>query len=121
MLQFAHIYRSKTLLGKARKALLANRVKKLKDGVAITETDKLAEKTEATRIGNLSEKLTTDLWVQLGYLPLTMHWSVPSSRATTLTMSRSLESGLLPDQVWVGVFGTIAAVFGLKGVWRATA
>ena len=34
---------------------------------------------------------------------------------------RSLPNGLLPDNVWVGVCGTIAAVAGLKGQWKRTA
>lgn len=51
-------------------------MKKLKDGVTTTEEDRVAEKLEAVRIGAVGEKLKDDLWVQLGYLPLTMHWFV---------------------------------------------
>jgi len=34
---------------------------------------------------------------------------------------RSLPGGLLPNNTWVGVCGTIAAIAQLKGVWLATA
>lgn len=48
-----------------------------------------------------------ELWVNLGYLPLTIHWSCPS--------------GILNSEAWVGLFGTIAAVAGIRPGWRATA
>lgn len=35
--------------------------------------------------------------------------------------SRSLPNGLLPDNVWVGLFGSLAAGVGLKNVWLSTA
>lgn len=78
--QFAHMYRTRTLITNSRKALLANRVKSLKDGGSTTDEEKLVEKAEAARIGGLAEKLSTDFWVQMGYLPLTMHWCVSLSR-----------------------------------------
>lgn len=51
--------------------------------------------------------LYDDLMVQSGYLPLTAHWSIPG--------------GILPEPVYVGVFGTIAAIYQLKMAWKATA
>jgi hypothetical protein len=87
------------------------------------------------RIRAKSEALKTDCMVQIGYLPLTMHWCVRFSAKMRereerdlivfvllrFARRRSLPNGLLPDQVYVGLFGTLAAAFGLKGVWRATA
>ncbi|CAO1627999.1 unnamed protein product [Parajaminaea phylloscopi] len=60
--------------------------------------DDLAERKQA---------ILGELWVNLGYLPLTVHWSCPN--------------GIFNSQVWVGLFGTIAAVAGLRPGWRATA
>ncbi|KAM0747035.1 hypothetical protein T439DRAFT_329299 [Meredithblackwellia eburnea MCA 4105] len=98
-LQFAHIKRSYDLLKNSKKAL--ELTSSTKEGQV---SDIAAEKT---RIAKAEQALWTDLLVQCGYLPLTMHWSLPN--------------GLLPDQVWVGLFGTLSAACGLQGVWRATA
>lgn len=87
-----------------------------------------SEKTESTTTsassGDLSEEQTVtrrlwddlderkqailgELWVNLGYLPLTIHWSCPS--------------GIFGSEAWVGLFGTVAAVAGIRPGWRATA
>ncbi len=50
--------------------------------------------------------ILNELWVNLGYLPLTMHWS-----STT---------GLISDG-WVGLFGTIAGLAGLRSGWKNSA
>lgn len=52
------------------------------------------------------DAILNELWVNIGYLPLTLHWSV--------------STGLIPE-VWVGVFGTIAAAAGLRSGWKASA
>ena len=52
------------------------------------------------------DALVSELWVNIGYFPLTLHWSV--------------ETGLL-SEFWVGVFGTIAAAAGMRTGWRACA
>ncbi|KAN0065589.1 hypothetical protein ACQY0O_000707 [Thecaphora frezii] len=47
--------------------------------------------------------ILNELWVNLGYLPLTLHWSFPA--------------GLFGDG-WVGLFGTVAGASGLRSGWR---
>ncbi|SPO36198.1 uncharacterized protein PSFLO_01669 [Pseudozyma flocculosa] len=47
--------------------------------------------------------ILNELWVNLGYLPLTLHWSCPAG---------------LFGEGWVGLFGTIAGVSGLRSGWK---
>lgn len=75
-------------------------------------SEELSEKQAITRRlwDDLAERKQTilgELWVNLGYLPLTVHWSC--------------SSGIFSSEVWVGLFGTIAAVAGLRPGWKATA
>ncbi|KAG5718982.1 hypothetical protein E4T56_gene20395 [Termitomyces sp. T112] len=49
----------------------------------------------------------SDCIINLGYLPLTVHWS--------------LEKGLFRNDVWVGVFGLIAGLASFRNGWKATA
>ncbi|KAK4699720.1 hypothetical protein P7C70_g6537, partial [Phenoliferia sp. Uapishka_3] len=100
--QFAHIHRSFTLLSHSRQALATSSYAKLQAPNKVNANDIADEKRELARIESVDQALKNDLLVQIGYLPLTMHWSLPN--------------GLLPDQVWVGVFGTLAAACGLRGV-----
>ncbi len=50
--------------------------------------------------------IINELIVNLGYLPLTVHWS--------------LKAGLFKNDVWVHVFGMVAAVYSFRGSWHAT-
>ena len=50
--------------------------------------------------------ILNELWVNLGYLPLTIHWSCAT--------------GLIGEG-WVGLFGTIAAMAGLRSGWKNSA
>ena len=50
--------------------------------------------------------ILNELWVNLGYLPLTIHWSSAT--------------GLISEG-WVGLFGTIAAMAGLRSGWKNSA
>lgn len=52
------------------------------------------------------DALLSELWVNIGYFPLTLHWSI--------------ETGLISD-FWVGVFGSIAALSGMRMGWKACA
>lgn len=52
------------------------------------------------------DALVSELWVNIGYFPLTLHWSV--------------ETGLI-SEFWVGVFGSIAALSGMRMGWKACA
>ncbi|KAL9938876.1 hypothetical protein V8E36_002595 [Tilletia maclaganii] len=76
-----------------------------KGSTALTE-----EQTQTRNLWNelhdRKEAILNELWVNLGYLPLTVHWSHPS--------------GLIGEP-WVGLFGTIAAVAGLRSGWKGTA
>lgn len=59
-----------------------------------------------TQIRARKEALLTQFWVNVGYLPLTVHWSV--------------STGLISEG-WVGVFGVIAGLASWRKQWKATA
>ena len=76
-----------------------------------TESATLTEQQEATRrmwsdIYARKDMLLTQFWVNVGYLPLTLHWS--------------LTKGLISDG-WVGFFGMIAGLASWRMQWKATA
>ncbi|KAL8278775.1 hypothetical protein RQP46_008844 [Phenoliferia psychrophenolica] len=77
VLQFAHIRRSYTLLAEARRSLSTSSSSKLLSADKVTSSDVADEKRELARIEKTGESLKNDLLVQVGYLPLTMHWFVP--------------------------------------------
>ncbi|PWN51849.1 hypothetical protein IE53DRAFT_33674 [Violaceomyces palustris] len=52
------------------------------------------------------EAILNELWVNIGYLPLTIHWSCPAG---------------LFGEPWVGLFGTVAAIAGIRSGWKNTA
>ncbi|CAO1618441.1 unnamed protein product [Sympodiomycopsis kandeliae] len=84
----------------------------LSTGTTEKEGDDLSEDQAVTRrlwndLDERKEAILGELWVNLGYLPLTIHWSTPN--------------GILNSDAWVGLFGTIAAVAGIRPGWRATA
>ncbi|SCV73473.1 BQ2448_7399 [Microbotryum intermedium] len=104
VLQVLHIRREYQLLNQSRRKLVnAQRESRIAGG----SSEKNTEVDEIKRIKNKSLALKMDTLVQIGYLPLTAHWSIPG--------------GILPDNLWVGMFGTLAAVTGLKTLWRNTA
>jgi len=96
-LQFSHLREDFKLL-KIREKALSKAKGKAK---AIDET---AEKTE---LASRWDALVNELAVNIGYLPLTLHWS--------------LEKGLFDNEVWVGIFGLIAGVASFRSGWKATA
>jgi len=62
---------------------------------------------ERAELSTRRSALTSELITQLGYLPLTVHWS--------------LEQGLFKNDIWVGIFGLIAGVASFHSGWKATA
>jgi len=62
---------------------------------------------ERMAINQRKQAIRNETWVNLGYLPLTVHWSLPN--------------GLFKNELWVGLFGLIAAIGGFRGGWAATA
>ncbi|RDB25918.1 hypothetical protein Hypma_006765 [Hypsizygus marmoreus] len=94
VLQFAHLREDRKLL-----QLRQRNLRKVKGvGLTVAEKQELRQRWD----GYWSELITN-----LGYLPLTIHWS--------------LEKGLFKNEIWVGVFGLIAAVASFRSGWRATA
>ncbi|KAK0566082.1 hypothetical protein OC861_003444 [Tilletia horrida] len=78
-----------------------------KQNSAATLTEEQAETRSLwNELHDRKEAILNELWVNLGYLPLTVHWSHPT--------------GLISEP-WVGLFGTIAAVAGLRSGWKGTA
>lgn len=57
--------------------------------------------------------------VRLSFVALVLAGADVCSLAAS--SSRSIPGGILPNNVWVGVCGTIAGLAQLKGVWQATA
>ncbi|KAF8655056.1 hypothetical protein AX16_003257 [Volvariella volvacea WC 439] len=94
VLQFAHLYEDRKLL------LLRQRTLKKGKGTGLSTEEKqeLAQRWDAW---------WTDVLVNVGYFPLTIHWS--------------LKKGLFKNEVWVGVFGLISAIASFRSGWRATA
>lgn len=93
VLQFAHLREDRKILKMRQRA-----VNKSKATTAPAEREELAKRWDA---------LLNELIVNLGYLPLTVHWS--------------LEQGLFKNDVWVGVFGLIAGLASWRSGWKATA
>jgi hypothetical protein len=77
---------------------------------ASSEKSLSAEQVQTRRLwddlDDRKEAILNEFWVNLGYLPLTLHWS--------------LSTGLFND-AWVGLFGTIAAGAGFRSGWKRTA
>lgn len=75
-------------------------------------SDDLSEEQAVTRqlwddLEERKQAILGELWVNLGYLPLTIHWSCPK--------------GIFGSEAWVGLFGTVAAIAGFRPGWKATA
>jgi len=66
--------------------------------------DDIAEKAE---IEKRWDALVNELVVNVGYLPLTIHWS--------------LEKGIFGNPIWEGIFGLIAGIASFRSGWKATA
>ncbi|PCH42056.1 hypothetical protein WOLCODRAFT_137663 [Wolfiporia cocos MD-104 SS10] len=93
LLQFAHLREDRILLKAKEKAL-----SKSKAVTAQAEKAELRARWDA---------LWSEVVVNLGYLPLTIHWS--------------LEKGLFTNEIWVGIFGLIAGIASWRSGWKATA
>ncbi|KAF5327595.1 hypothetical protein D9619_004113 [Psilocybe cf. subviscida] len=91
-LHFAHLWEDLKLL-KQRHAS----IKKAKSTLTKEEKSEMAQRWDA---------FWSEVVINLGYLPLTVHWS--------------LEKGLFSNDVWVGVFGLVAAVASFRTGWKAT-
>jgi len=94
MLQFAHLKEDWKLIKMRERTL-----RKAK-GTGLSP----AEKTE---LQQRWDAYWNEVVVNVGYLPLTVHWS--------------LERGIFKNDVWVGLFGLIAAVASFRSGWKATA
>ncbi|KAF9036238.1 hypothetical protein BJ165DRAFT_1354867 [Panaeolus papilionaceus] len=93
-LHFAHLWEDRKLLKQRQTSL-----RKAK-GTGLTQ----AEKSE---LGQRWDAFWSEVVINIGYLPLTVHWS--------------LEKGLFKNDIWVGVFGMIASVASFRTGWKATA
>ncbi|GAA6023009.1 hypothetical protein JCM11491_000355 [Sporobolomyces phaffii] len=106
VLQIFHIRRSFTLVSREKRAILRSTRQRIASGKHDADASD-AERRQLAALEQRTRDLKNDCWVQAGYLPLTAHWSLPN--------------GLLPDNIWVGACGTVAAVAGLNGLWKKTA
>lgn len=128
--QVLHIRRSFQLLAEERTRVVRAARERVRTGSATSE-DLQREKADLQRLAAQEKSLKNDCWVQAGYLPLTAHWSVCALRlridiVSSMTdqlilFGRSIPGGVLPNNAWVGICGTVAAAAGLRGVWRRTA
>ncbi|RIA95013.1 peroxisomal biogenesis factor 11 [Glomus cerebriforme] len=92
ILQFWHL----AIEWKLYKRQSRNIIKKV-DG----DEDEIRKEKRAIKAGR--ERIIRDTIVNIGYLPLTMHWSI--------------ENSSFPD-IGVGIFGTLASVYQIIGAWR---
>ncbi|KAF4613893.1 hypothetical protein D9613_007492 [Agrocybe pediades] len=93
-LHFAHLIEDRKLLKQRHSS-----IRKAK-GTGLTREEKL-------EMQQRWDAFWSEVVINLGYLPLTIHWS--------------LENGLFKNDVWVGIFGMIAAVASFRSGWKATA
>ncbi|KAH9949994.1 hypothetical protein B0H21DRAFT_46745 [Amylocystis lapponica] len=93
LLQFVHLREDTKVLKMRQRAL-----NKSKAVTTEAEKEDLKERWAALR---------NEVVVNLGYLPLTIHWS--------------LEKGLFKNDIWVGVFGLIAGIASWRSGWKASA
>ena len=106
VLQFAHLVEDNRLLRARAKALQQSRGPATTDEKAVAAEPPTETRRMWAELRERKDMLLSQLWVNIGYLPLTLHWSV--------------EGGFLSNG-WVGVFGTIAGMAGARMNWKATA
>lgn len=94
-LHFAHLWEDRKLLIQRGRSL-----KRSKGGAGLSAEEKrdMAQRWDA---------FWSEVVVNLGYLPLTVHWS--------------LESGFIKNDVVIGILGLVAAVTSFRSGWKATA
>lgn len=68
---------------------------------------KTATAVEKEELHKRWDAFWSEVVVNVGYLPLTVHWS--------------LEKGLFNNDIWVGVFGLLAGLASWRSGWKATA
>ncbi|KAI0636061.1 hypothetical protein C8Q77DRAFT_1101155 [Trametes polyzona] len=93
VLQLAHLREDSKLL-RMRERTLA----KTKTGASAAEKEDIQQRKKA---------LTTELIVNLAYLPQTIHWST--------------EKGIFENELWLDLCGLIAGIASWKSGWEATA
>jgi len=94
ILDFFHLIEDKKLLHQKHAS-----IRKAKGtGLSREEKEELRQRRDA---------FWSQVVINLGYLPLTIHWS--------------LENGLFKNEAWIGVFGLIAALGSFRSGWKATA
>jgi hypothetical protein len=114
ILQLLHLIEDNRLLRLRAKALERSRGHPSPASAALGDkADASTTNNEQAQTKQMWQELYTrkaailnEFWVNLGYLPLTLHWSHPLG---------------LFNEAWVGLFGTIAATAGIRSGWRATA
>jgi hypothetical protein len=94
VLHFAHLLEDRKLLKQRHSS-----IRKAK-GTGLT-------KDEKKEMQQRWDAFWSEVVINLGYLPLTIHWS--------------LKEGLFKNEVWVGVFGLVAAAASFRTGWKATA
>ncbi|PPQ69186.1 hypothetical protein CVT25_006964 [Psilocybe cyanescens] len=93
-LQFVHLVEDRKLLKQRH-----NSIRKAK-GTGLTREEKF-------EMQQRSDAFWSEAVTNLGYLPLTIHWS--------------LEKGIFKNDIWVSIFSLIAAVASFRTGWKATA
>ncbi|KAF8511510.1 peroxisomal biogenesis factor 11 [Gautieria morchelliformis] len=101
VLQFLHLREDWKLLKLRERALRRDSTKTTGDGESSLTSP------EHTEVAQRKNAIWDEFMVNVGYLPLTLHWS--------------LQNGLFTSEAWVGIFGTIAALNSFRGGWTATA
>ncbi|GAA95316.1 uncharacterized protein L969DRAFT_44932 [Mixia osmundae IAM 14324] len=104
VLQLSHLYEESRILTRQVKAIRQRRASSKR---APTQEQGQVQREEDREVALKSSAIFTELVINTGYAPLTLHWSLPQ--------------GIFTNDVWVGLFGTIAALGQLRAGWRATA
>ncbi|KAJ8455587.1 hypothetical protein ONZ45_g18899 [Pleurotus djamor] len=98
VLQILHLREDRQLLRAKEKSLLKATRAPVGSGLSPSEKKELDDRWDT---------FWNEVVVNLGYLPLTVHWS--------------LEKGLFKNEFWVGVFGLVAGLASFRAGWKATA
>ncbi|CAG8540381.1 13541_t:CDS:2 [Ambispora leptoticha] len=102
ILQFLHLYEEWKLL-KRRRNEIARKAVTSSSSSSSSDSAEIEMEQKALRVNE--EEIIRNAIVNVGYLPLTLHWSI--------------ENSSFPD-IGVGIFGTLAAIYQFIAVWKST-
>jgi hypothetical protein len=124
-LQVVHLYHDHVALERevsSQKSLGASKQAEAAGPDDLAPAPSQAEAALAVRRDGLRDAIMRDA----AYVPLALHWSVENPAVShsfahsSVGKKRSLPSGVLANEAWVGVFGSLAAWAQLQAGWKTT-